>query len=367
MTPRDFVLVLSTGLALAGGSSRAVADDEKSWTGESVVFTKYPRDIKFGNRVEGKEVYIIFPGKIPLTVREDRDGWLRVHDGHAEGWADKDDFVLTAAAPAHFDRRVRADPTDDWALWMRAAAWRANGEYENAVADYDECIRRDPTNVTAFNFRGMANFARKEYDLAIADYGEAIRLDPTSAYHFNNRGTAWRSKKDHHRAMTDYDHAVRLDPTHALVSLNRSVEQLLVRDPGCVKSFQAVIDLRGYKGDKAVYAVVLGHLAADRAGDAATAKRFLADSAGKLDPSWPEPVVGFLRGDLGEPALLKLATDDDKKTEARCFLGLHHAFKGRPAEALAHLRWVKEHGNTVFLEHGIAVAELERLDAAAKP
>ena len=45
----------------------------------------------------------------------------------------------------------------------------------------------------------------------------------------------------------------------------------------------------------------------------------------------------------------------------------HHANRGRPAEALAHYRWVKEHGTTTFVEYGIAVAELDRLDAAAKP
>ncbi|MBI1914875.1 MAG: hypothetical protein HYS12_09080 [Planctomycetes bacterium] len=88
----------------------------------------------------------------------------------------------------------------------------------------------------------------------------------------------------------------------------------------------------------------------------------MKDSADKLNEVWPYPAVQFLRGEIDEPALLKLATDDDKRTEARCFLGMDHALKGRRTEALAHFRWVKEHGTASFIEYTIALAELERLE-----
>jgi hypothetical protein len=73
-----------------------------------------------------------------------------------------------------------------------------------------------------------------------------------------------------------------------------------------------------------------------------------------------------LRGDIDEAALLNLSTDDDKRTEAHCFLGMDHAIKGRKGEALAHFRWVKEHGNTSDTEYTIAVAELEQLERPAE-
>jgi hypothetical protein len=87
---------------------------------------------------------------------------------------------------------------------------------------------------------------------------------------------------------------------------------------------------------------------------------------GKLDQAWPYPAIEFLRGKIDEPALLNLATDDDKRTEARCFLGMDHALKERRDEALAHFRWVKEHGNAGSIEYTIAVAELERLEKSPK-
>ena len=432
---KTYRLVVILALAtLAGAAPTAVAEDKKSWTGESVMYTKPAKDIKFGDRLDDKQVYFPFTGILPIKVREDRDGRLRIHDGHNEGWADKDDFILANDAPAYFHRRVQADRKDTWALWMRGIGWQEKGEFDRAIKDYDECIRLDPASSAYFNSRGLAYFAKQDFDRAIKDYDEAVRLNPKDVFAFNSRGSAYYdkqdfdrairdfdrairldatfvlainnrgivyyakndydraiknygeairldpkfalafnsraaahcAKKDYDRAIKDYDECVRLDPKDAYAPFSRSVAEMVTRRAGCVKGFQAVLDLQGYKGGLAVYAVILGHLAAGQAGDDAAAKRFLGDSAGKLDAAWPEPAVRFLRGDLDEPGLLKLATDDDKRTEARCFLGLHHALKGRPAEALAHYRWVKDHGTPTFIEYGIAVAELDRLDAPAK-
>ena len=41
-----------------------------------------------------------------------------------------------------------------------------------------------------------------------------------------------------------------------------------------------------------------------------------------------------MRSDIDEAALLKLATDHDKRTVARCYLGLDHAIRGRKDEAM---------------------------------
>jgi lipoprotein NlpI len=112
--------------------------------------------------------------------------------------------------------------------------------------------------------------------------------------------------------------------------------------------------------------VILGHFAARQAGDEAGAKKFLNTGARKLDKDWPYSVVTFLRGEIDSAALLKLADDDDKQTEAQCYLGLHHALKGDNRKAVSHLRWVKAHGTPGFVEWAIAVAELERLETQAK-
>jgi lipoprotein NlpI len=145
---------------------------------------------------------------------------------------------------------------------------------------------------------------------------------------------------------------------------------MLARQGEPVRGFLEVIDVQGWRGQIAPYAVIMGYLAARQTGDEA-AKVFLGDAAGKLDAAaWPYAVVRFLRGEIGEPALLALAVDNDKLTAVRCVLGLDHALKGRKDAAIAHLRWVVEHGNRAFYEFHIAAAELDRLtgpDAVAKP
>ena len=59
--------------------------------------------------------------------------------------------------------------------------------------------------------------------------------------------------------------------------------------------------------------------------------------------------------------LLAAATDNEKMTEVRCFLGLDSIQKQAKDSALAHFRWVSEHGNPRSVEYGIALAELRRL------
>jgi tetratricopeptide (TPR) repeat protein len=206
-------------LAAAG----PVVGQEKSWKGEKVMHTKPSKDIQFGDMIDGKQVYFKFSGRLPIAVRDDRDGWLRIHDGYREGWVDKTDFVLEKEAPGYFHRRVQADPNDWWALHMRGEGWLGKGEFDNAIKDFNECIRLDPNSSSVYNSRGVAWRDKKDYDKAIADYNEAIRLDPNGPMAYCNRGSAWRDKKDYDKAIADYDEAIRLDPNDGYIFNNRGI------------------------------------------------------------------------------------------------------------------------------------------------
>ena len=108
--------------------------------------------------------------------------------------------------------------------------------------------------------------------------------------------------------------------------------------------------------------MILGHFAALRGGRNDQAKSFLDDAAARCDKYvWPYPVVEYLRGESKQAKLLAAATDNDKMTEVRCFLGLDLIQKKEKDSALAHFRWVKEHGNPRSVEYTIALAELDRL------
>ncbi|HMF16924.1 MAG TPA: hypothetical protein VKE98_06920, partial [Gemmataceae bacterium] len=169
------------------------------------------------------------------------------------------------------------------------------------------------------------------------------------------------------KAIEDFDEAIRLDPKDPSAPFGRSVALLHMRRPEAAEAFGSFVKKHGWKDILSPYAAILGHFAARQAGKETEEKLFLREAADKLDPSaWPYPIVKFLRGEIEEAALLKSATDNDKQTEARCYLGLHHVLKGEKKKALAHFRWVKDHGSPDFTEYLIAVAELERLEKSQK-
>jgi tetratricopeptide (TPR) repeat protein len=446
-------------------TTRPALAQEKSWKGESVIYKKNSKDIKFGDVIDGKEVFFSFSGRLPIIVRAEKEGWLRVFDGNHEGWADKDDFILARDAPAYFHGRVQANPKDAWALFMRGVGWEQKGELDNAIQDYAECIRLSPSDshpyvargnawqakkeydkaiwdydaairldpkfVLAFNGRGNAWQAKKEYEKAIRDYDEAIRLDRKLVLAFNGRGNTWRDHKEYDKAIRDYDEAIRLDPKF-IDAFNgrgnawsdkkeydkaiRDFDEAIRLDPKCVlalnnrgnawsdkkeydkaiRDFDEAIRLDPkadgvyfsravvwyFKRDfekavrdfedanrinpKEAYTVILGHIAAARQENRSASARFLNELSRNLKDEWPYPILRFLRGEIDEPELLKLATDKDKQTEVHCYLGLDHAIKRREGQAIAHFRWVKEQGNPGFIEYTLAGAELEQLEKTSK-
>ena len=358
MTALRSVLIVAV---LVGFSVVGSADD--SWDGQKVMKAK--PEVKFGEHDDDSQRYFELKGVV-FTVLKEKDGWLRLRgsDGK-EGWAEKADFTLLADAPGVYTDLIKADEKNGWAWNQRGLAWHEKGEWDNAIKDYVEAIRLDPKYAPAFINRGNARQNLKEYDKAIQDYDGAIRLDPKDAVPFINRGNAWRNLKEYNKAIKDYDEAIRLNPKYAHAYFNRGNLLLSTRRPKASADFQTTIDVQGWKGHYATYATILGQLSARIEGDDASAKKFLSNAEGKLDEkAWPYPAVQYLRGDLDEAALLKLATDDDKRTKARCFLGFDFLLRGKKDQALEHFRWVKDKGTKSFVEYTLAVAELDRLEKA---
>jgi len=269
-------------------------------------------------------------------------------------------------AIADYTEAIRLDREFALAFYNRGNAWRAKFEHDRAIADYTEAIRLDPKHSGAYHNRGLARGAKSEHEKAIADYTEAIRLDPKLGPAYNDRGVSWGAKSEYDRAIADYTEAIRLHPKDALAYFNRAVLDMITRRDGAVAGMRTVVELEGGKGENAVYAVILGHLAGRIASDAEAAKGFLGPLARDLNTTgWPYPAVRFLRGDLDEARFLAMAADPDQRTEARCFLGLHRELEGRREESLAHYRWVKEYGTRSSVEYSIALAELARLESPA--
>jgi tetratricopeptide (TPR) repeat protein len=136
-------------------------------------------------------------------------GLAELHGARANAYRAQGDFDR---AIADFDEAIRLDPGRAFYLELRGNVWFAKHDYQRAVADYDRAVALNPKLFPAYVGRASANFARGELDAAIADYQLALGLNPRAAALYVQRGNVWRRKGDFARAVADYSEALRIAP-----------------------------------------------------------------------------------------------------------------------------------------------------------
>ena len=78
---------------------------------------------------------------------------------------------------------------------------------------------------------------------------------------------------------------------------------------------------------------------------------------------WPAPVIAFLRGELDEAALLAQATEPDRATLARYYLGVHLWLGGETPRARELFSAIVATGDRAFLQTKLAEDHLRELAA----
>jgi lipoprotein NlpI len=247
-------------------------------------------------------------------------------------------------------------------LNSRAHAYFDLHEYDKAIGDYDRAIKLEPRDAVAHVGRAQAFAAKGEWDRSIADFDKAIALDSLYAYAFEGRGWTRAHKGEWDRAIADLDEAIRLDPKELHSRYDRAVLFFVAGRPTATSEAQGALAVTGWTTDISPFLAILAHFAARRGGQEELAKTTLTEAAARTKATeWPFAIIKYLRGELGAEALLAEASDNDKMTEARCYLALDLLAKGNSDEARTHLTWVKEHGDPTFSEYLIARWELARM------
>ncbi len=336
-------------------------------------------------------------GKYELAVK-DYDEVIRLAPNSAgafngRGMA-KSELKDYAGAIKDYDQAIKLNGKLAWAYNNRGLAKRYLKEYASAIEDYNDAIRLDPKYATAFNNRGAVKYEQKQYEAAIQDYEEAIRLDKYFAWPHNNIGFARRAMNDLTGALAAYDQAIELDPKYSLAYrnrgdikrdlgkfdeaildyeqamrlspndawpvFNRAIVKLIRRDQSAAQGFQEVIKLQGWQGDRSVYAAIFGYFAAKLTGNTDSANKFLEAAKGKVNQEWPVSALAYLRGEINEEALLKQADNQDKETEARCYIGLNKLASNENEAAQEQFQWIKEKGNRIYTEYTVGAFEAQR-------
>jgi tetratricopeptide (TPR) repeat protein len=257
--------------------------------------------------------------------------------------------------------QVRGDEASD--AYDEGIRLLSEGRQRDAIEAFNKAIRLNPRSAEAYHGRGMAYNETGQNEKALKDYDAALALNPQYIEAYFNRANAYSDLGQYERALKDYDEAIRLSPSHSGALFNRGLVYMTLGRNEAAADARAYVKLKGWKDDRAQYITIFGVFSDRRAQRENEARAFLDEAAANCDTAmWPYPVIRYLRRDLSAEDLLAAATDLDKKTEARAYLGLDLVLSGKPNEALSHLQWVKENGRKNFSEYTFAVTELRHLE-----
>jgi lipoprotein NlpI len=206
------------------------------------------------------------------------------------------------------------------------------------------------------------------YDEAVVDFDAVVRLDPNRAGVHGDIGVCRMGKKQYEKAHADFGAFIRLAPGASPPHSDRAVAGLILGRADAVADALRVVEIEGWGSPASGPAAIVGWMAARRAKDDATARRILDDAAANLDrAAWPYPVIRFLRREIDEAELLKLADGTGRDVEARFGVAFAQVLDGRADRAREGFRRLAEDADIGSTEYVVSIAELDRLDHGPPP
>ena len=322
-----------------------------------------------------------------------------------EGWSHKDAHIArrlpllstASGAPKVIDRDPALDltPATPEQFFTRGLARYNLGEYEPAREDLQRAVDAVPTWSEAWTMLGAVLSEQKRHSEAVTAYSRAIAIVP-SVDAYVGRGLSNNELADYPRALQDFTEADKLHPndpdvlenvaftqykmgsfaeavntsnailSHSLTSSNAYVCRYwcalcVGNGAGAAADAQSFLTHAGWRSYQSPYSVIIGSLGYTLDKHPSEATALLQTGLDRLSHDWPYPCVQHLAGQLDETALLNAATDVEKQTEARCYIGLKAAIEGRTSDARKSLEWVRDNGYKPFFEYRAALAWLARL------
>ena len=238
--------------------------------------------------------------------------------------------------------------------------------YEESLDAFNHALRLNPRNADVYNGLGIAYYRLGRHEEGIKAVNEAVKLNPNFANAYINLGNWYNELGRYEEAVEAFTNVIRIAPRFPYAYFSRSLLNLyLGRGDLAGDDARVFLSLGEWSRERAPYMAIVGTLGYMKAGRVDDASKLLDLAHKRLNATaWPYPIVAYLRKEISKDALLSSATDNDKMTEVRAYMGLALAAAGERQEALKHLQWVKENGNKSFVEFPAALTELRRLELA---
>jgi len=238
------------------------------------------------------------------------------------------------------------------------------GRIEDALAMYLEARRLNP-NISAVHHNiGLMQMRLGKFSEATAPLQEALRLDPNYRNARYLLSDAYSKVGRYDDAAESWTKFLEIVPNGPEALTKRSWNYLYIGEHGREAAADAHTYLKtyGWKDETAPYLAVMANIGYREAGMNDEAQAIIIEAAKKCIPDkFAYNIIRYLKAELSGEELLKLATDNDKKTEVHTYMGMDLLLKGKSDEARNHFNWVKEYGNKRFFEYPLAIEELKRL------
>ena len=270
-------------------------------------------------------------------------------------------------------------PGHVWTLAGITEAYNGLKQYENAVPSAKRALADSPYDYRSNRALGDSYAGMGQYEKAVEHYNESIRV---SSHRYQIEallalGLTYNKMGKHQEAIDVFAKGIQYATTPKQFQIETDADPALLpalyfstaeanlnlgRGDVAAEAARKYIELQTWSDSNAPYAALMSYFGNRRASRDPEAQKVLAEASTRTDAkSWAASIIKYLRGDLKENELLALATDNDKMTEARAYLGMNLALEQRFDAARPHLEWVVKNGNRDFIEYTLAKAELRRI------
>jgi len=271
-------------------------------------------------------------------------------------------------AKALLEKSIAADPKLGSSRVTLGMIHLSENREDEAEKVFQSAIDAEPGNYLAHFYYGEMLLAKRRYEDAINSYKQAVLLKPDIARIYSQLGYAYMKANQEDEAIKTFEKGISVNPKETY--FYRSLGYIYFRrGQGELSAGEAYSYLarQGWREEHSQYMALLWYFSLRQMKNVEFATKSLQNSIAKVDPAdWPYPVMQYLNHALTLNELLEQAKDVDQQTEAHAYAGFELLFNGEREAALEHLHWVRDKGNRNFVEYGMALAELARLEGPGR-